>query len=109
HAVPEVEHFSAALRQKKRTSATPAPTSTIPIARPGLMCFASKPTQPKLSTTSDASACPATTRAISVAAPSFGADTIEAATYNAPSAPPSQTHQGASPTRPHEGSGLNTS
>jgi len=50
------------------------------MVRPAVTCLGSKPTHPKWSTTTDASACPATTTAISVAAPSFAAETIDAAT-----------------------------
>ena len=52
----------------------------MPTARPALKCFGSNPTQPNWSTSRDASAYPATTSAMSVAAPSFGAVTIDAAT-----------------------------
>ena len=58
-----------------RTSATPAATSATPSSRPGVTGFSSKPTQPKWSTRSEATAWPARITATSVAAPSFGAVT----------------------------------
>ena len=50
---------SASDAQRKRTAATPAATSAMPSRRPGVMGFSSNPTQPKWSTASDATACPA--------------------------------------------------
>jgi hypothetical protein len=52
----------------------------MPAIRPGLMCRSAKPTRPNWSTSGDATVCPATTSAIRVAAPSFGAVTIDPAT-----------------------------
>src|SRR4029450_1685885 len=84
-------------RYERRTSATPPARRSRPTTRTAVMGCCSNPTQPKWSTSSDAIACPARISATSVAAPSFGAVTIEPSTENAPSRPPTQNTHGPSP------------